>query len=139
MLQNVLVVHGPLDWWVKLADFELSKRLTASTRYHSVMIGTESYMAPELYEDLNSNGEGAEYTSAVDLWAVGCITYRLITGTVPFPPGRALARYCDDSSLFPDRLLSESEITDASSTFIHELLVTDPKRRLSASQALNHS
>lgn len=103
------------------------------------MIGTETYMAPELHEGLTCDGESAEYTNAVDLWAVGCITYRLVTGTVPFPPGRSLARYCDDSSLFPDRLLSKSGIADAGSRFIHELLVTDPRRRLSASQAFNHS
>jgi calcium/calmodulin-dependent protein kinase I len=29
MLQNVLVVNGPPQWWVKLADFGLSKRLSA--------------------------------------------------------------------------------------------------------------
>lgn len=28
VLKNILVVHGPPKWWVKVADFGLSKRLT---------------------------------------------------------------------------------------------------------------
>ena len=93
-------------------------------------------MAPEILEYLNT--PSGEYTNAVDLWAVGCKTYRLVTGVVPFPPGRSLLRYCEDNSLFPYDALLDSGIKSSCSKFIKELLKTDPIQRLSASEALNH-
>jgi serine/threonine protein kinase len=132
MLQNVLVVNGPPEWWVKLADFGLSKRLTDTTAYHT-KTGTQSYMAPEILSYLDADTIGAGYTNAVDLWAVGYITYRLITGVVPFPAGISLMKYCEDKSLFPFKPLFDSGIKNLGSKFIRGLLMTHPKERLSAS------
>lgn len=137
MVQNVLVVHGPPDWWVKLADFGLSKRLTKTTAYRTKS-GTQSYMAPEVLEYLDTDTRNDEYTNAVDLWAVGCITYRLVTGVVPFPPGRSLVKYCEDKSSFPYDDLPDSGINPCSK-FIKELLEPYPQRRPSASEALDHT
>jgi serine/threonine protein kinase len=136
MLQNLLVIHGPPKWWVKLADFGLSKRLTELTAYRTKS-GTQSYMAPEILDYLDTSSE--DYTNAVDLWAVGCITYRLVTGVVPFPPGKSLLKYCEDKSLFPYDALLDSGIKSLCSNFIKGLLETGPMRRPSASHALNHA
>jgi calcium/calmodulin-dependent protein kinase I len=138
MSQNVLVVHGPPQWWVKLADFGLSKRLTESTAYHSKSGGTLPYMAPEIHPSLDNYTSNGDYTNAVDLWAAGCITYRLVTGVVPFPSGRSLWEYCEDKSSFPCDALLDSGIKSSCSEFIKELLESYPKRRLSASKALEH-
>jgi len=131
-----LVVVGPPQWWVKLADFGLSKRLTDSTAYHT-SAGTLPYMAPEIlnYLDLDTSGK---YTNAVDLWAVGCIVYRLVTGIGPFPQGKSLIQYCGDESLFPNDLLIKSGVTNSISDFLRQLLAIDPKKRLSAAKALQH-
>ena len=134
-MQNVLVVNGPPKWWVKLADFGLSKRLTETTAYRTKG-GTQSYMAPEILEYLDA--PSGEYTNAVDLWAVGCIAYRLVTGVVPFPPGKSLLKYCEDKSLYPYDALLDSGIKSLCSNFIKELLKTSPTQRPLASQALNH-
>ena len=131
-----MVVNGPPKWWVKLADFGLSKRLTETTAYRTKG-GTPSYMAPEILEYLDA--PGGEYTNAVDLWAVGCITYRLVTGVVPFPPGKSLLKYCEDKSLYPYDALLDSGIKSLCSNFIKELLETSPKQRPLALQALNHA
>lgn len=130
-------MHGPPQWWVKLADFGLSKRLTESTAYHTKS-GTRSYMAPEMLDYLDLDAPSAEYTNAVDLWAVGCITYRLVTGIVPFPSGGSLMKYYEDKSLFPYYPLFDSGIKSSCVQFIRELLATHPKERLAASQALEH-
>lgn len=131
-----MVVNGPPKWWVKLADFGLSKRLTESTLYQT-KLGTQSYMAPEILDYLDDI-DGEYYTNAVDLWAVGCITYRIVTGVVPFS-ARSLMKYCDDKSLFPYDSLLDSGVKSLVSGFIRELLAPYPKERPSASQALNHA
>ncbi|KFZ22766.1 hypothetical protein V502_02755 [Pseudogymnoascus sp. VKM F-4520 (FW-2644)] len=133
--QNVLVVHGPPQWWVKLADFGLSKRLTETTAYYTKS-GTQSYMAPEIFDYLDTDTPSTEYTNAVDLWAVGCITYRLVTGKVPFPPGKSLGKYCEDKSLFPLGPHFDSGMKSSCFEFIKGLLEPHPKERPSASQAL---
>lgn len=133
------MVSGPPKWLIKLADFGLSKRLTESSGYHT-QAGTEPYMAPEILPYLDTNSSGGEYTNAVDLWAVGCIAYRIITGVVPFRPA-ALVDYCRDSSQFPSDLLYGNGVRNGSSysNFVQQLLATDPKARPSALQALNHA
>ncbi|KFZ25320.1 hypothetical protein V502_00199, partial [Pseudogymnoascus sp. VKM F-4520 (FW-2644)] len=133
--QNVLVVHGPPQWWVKLADFGLSKRMTETTAYYTKS-GTQPYMAPEILDCLDTDTSSMGYTNAVDLWAVGCITYRLVTSIVPFPPGRSLRKYCEDRSLFPFDPLFDSGIKSLCIEFIKGLLEPHPKERPSASQAL---
>jgi serine/threonine protein kinase len=120
-------------WWVKLADFGLSKKLTDSTAYHT-KAGTQSYMAPEM---LYSPDGSSDYTDAIDIWAVGCIAYRLVSGCVPFTIP-ALVQYCQDKSLFPLDPLFDCGIKSEGSKFLRHLLVTEPKDRPSASQALQH-
>ncbi|KAG4433508.1 hypothetical protein IFR05_011017 [Cadophora sp. M221] len=135
--QNVLVVNGPPSWWIKLADFGLSKRLTDTTAFYTKS-GTQSYMAPEILNYLNGQDSSDQYTNSVDIWALGCIVYRLITGTVPFPLGKSLIKYCEDKSLFPYDALFDSGIKSECSKFLRQLLTAQPTDRPAASQALQH-
>jgi serine/threonine protein kinase len=122
---------------VKLADFGLSKRLIEGTGLYT-RAGTQSYMAPEVLNYLEQGLSSSNYTNAVDLWALGCIVYRLVTGVVPFPPGTSLVKYCGDKSLFPYDDLFDSGIKSKGAKFIRQLLATHPNDRPSASQALQH-
>ncbi|KAH9208047.1 kinase-like domain-containing protein [Leptodontidium sp. 2 PMI_412] len=135
--QNVLVVNGPPSWWVKLADFGLSKKLTDTTAFYTKS-GTQSYMAPEILNYLSGQDSNDQYTNSVDIWALGCIVYRLITGTIPFPPGKSLIKYCEDKSLFPYDALFDSGIKSEGSKFLRRLLTAQPTDRPAASQALRH-
>jgi serine/threonine protein kinase len=136
--QNILVVNGPPQWWIKICDLGLSKQLTDTTAFQT-KAGTQSYMAPEMLNYLDDDNDTGEYTNAVDLWAVGCIVYRLVTGKVPFPPGRLLMKYCSDKSLFPLDPLFDCDIKSDGAKFIRELLAPYPDDRPSASEALKHS
>ena len=61
---------------VLIADFGISKIL--EKKLHScTMIGTPYYISPEMYKD-------KQYDKKIDIWALGCILYELVTLTVPF-------------------------------------------------------
>ena len=41
-------------------------------------VGTVNYLAPEMIQECQS-------TCETDLWALGCIIFKMVTGKVPFP------------------------------------------------------
>jgi serine/threonine protein kinase len=124
------------EWWVKLGDFGLSKKETDNTAYRT-QAGTERYMAPELFCYVPAlNQETSVYTNAVDIWALGCVVYRIITRAVPFSSMRSLYNYC----VCKEELLFKipSPMAEAEA-FVRDLLASHPAERLTASAALEHS
>ncbi len=74
--ENVLIAD---DGRVKVADFGLAKAVSADTQHTAtggVLIGTVSYLAPELVVDGRSDARA-------DVYAVGVLIYELLTGTKP--------------------------------------------------------
>jgi serine/threonine protein kinase len=72
----------------------------------------------------------------VDLWAVGCILFRLLAKKPAFPPGPLLMRYCADEELFPHDDVA-TKISHTGVAFIKNLLQADPIKRPSAQDAMN--
>lgn len=73
--QNILVAELGPRWWVKIGDFGISKRVSEDTILDTRGTGTIAFMAPEVLDE-DSN---IPYTNSVDIWAVGCIAYSLLT------------------------------------------------------------
>jgi serine/threonine-protein kinase len=65
-----------------LADFGLSQVVGSDTRLTSTgqWIGTVDFMAPEQFE-------GGEADARADVYALGCVLYDALTGSVPYPRG----------------------------------------------------
>jgi len=78
-------------------------------------------MAPEVLGFLDASDSSSEYTNAVDIWAAGCIIYRLIAGHVPFPQIKALVKYCENEFLFPYDDPFGSNAQKEGSSFIRQL------------------
>lgn len=129
--KNVLVCRGSPHWWVKLADFGLSKRRTEDTALRT-QTGTQAYTAPEILKHIDGY---SEYTYAVDILALGCIVYRWISGVVPFPPGISLKNLCGNEKKFPSKA---TEISDLGNEFLRKLIVAHPTKRFTAKEALDH-
>jgi len=133
---NILVLHSRPDWWVKLADFGMSKRVDQDTALRS-FVGTIQYLAPELHR-FDEKQKGPSYTSAVDVWALGLIAYRMMTGQAAFPGNLELFTYTMGGP-FPSDLLVQSSASAECCDFIEKSLAPSAAARLTADSGLMHA
>jgi calcium/calmodulin-dependent protein kinase I len=127
--ENLMSIGSGATEVVKLADFGLSKNFGDEKLMTSC--GSPGYVAPEVLEC-------ETYDKLVDMWSVGVILYILLVGYPPF--------YADsDPELFKKIMACDYEfgegwdvVSDSAKDLIRNLLVKDPKKRFTATQALNH-
>ncbi|GAA2117254.1 Stk1 family PASTA domain-containing Ser/Thr kinase [Nocardioides bigeumensis] len=77
--ENVLIEDPEAGGRVKVADFGLAKAVSADTQHTvtgGVLIGTVSYLAPELVVDGRADARA-------DVYAAGVMLYELLTGAKP--------------------------------------------------------
>lgn len=77
--ENVLIGDAEHGGRIKVADFGLAKAVSAETQHTAtggVLIGTVSYLAPELVVDGSTDAR-------VDVYAAGVMLFELLTGTKP--------------------------------------------------------
>ncbi|XP_010503722.1 PREDICTED: CDPK-related kinase 5 [Camelina sativa] len=115
---------------LKAIDFGLSDYVRPDERLNDI-VGSAYYVAPEVLH--------RSYSTEADIWSVGVIVYILLCGSRPFwartESGifRAVLK-ADPSFDDPPWPLLSSEARD----FVKRLLNKDPRRRLTAAQALSH-
>lgn len=139
---------------IRLADFGIARDLPgASLIGDDDGLGTADWAAPEQLDQYSGL-----YSNKVDMWAVGCVVYYLLTSLNPFSDRDAdhdpaiIARY--RYHFWPRLLRQDFHHTDerspgyaitvrgasaAANRFLHALIVRDPQTRLSAFDALRQT
>ncbi|KAI9766503.1 MAG: hypothetical protein M1840_006460 [Geoglossum simile] len=138
---NILVKSKNPDWWVKIGDFGMSKRAEEGQTALRTFGGTPGFLAPEILAkfDLLEVGDfevGEEYSVAVDIWSLGELSFRALTGGRPFP--RSLGAYISGASPFPMGKLRAHGVSKEGCDFLSCLMAPMPKDRLTARDALSH-
>ncbi|MCJ1268036.1 hypothetical protein MMC22_007922 [Lobaria immixta] len=136
---NILIVHKGPDWWVKIADFGISKRATEGLTALRTLTGTPAFAAPEVLGFVQSDDRlNDSYTNAVDIWSLGVITFLILTGETLFKDLRRLYQYAAGSYKFPLDVLLANKLSEQGCDFIKSSMAPKSEDRLSAEQCLQH-
>ncbi|KAK3023962.1 hypothetical protein RJ639_042852 [Escallonia herrerae] len=128
--ENFLFTSKDENSQLKAIDFGLSDFVKPDERLNDI-VGSAYYVAPEVLH--------RSYSTEADVWSVGVIAYILLCGSRPFwartESGifRAVLK-ADPSFEEPPWPSMSSEAKD----FVKRLLNKDPRKRMTASQALGH-
>lgn len=133
---NILVDTKAAAAQIKLCDFGLSKQ--SSSGPHTPGVVTLWYRAPEVLI-----GDTA-YSSAIDMWSVGCIMAELVLGHVLFPGRSEIHQLvCIQQLMGAPHLLRRSLtaalLSESGFDLLLALLAWNPCIRITAKQALNHA
>ncbi|GAV72482.1 Pkinase domain-containing protein [Cephalotus follicularis] len=128
--ENFLFTSKEESSILKAIDFGLSDFVKPDERLNDI-VGSAYYVAPEVLH--------RSYSTEADVWSVGVIAYILLCGSRPF-----WAR--TESGIFRAVLKADPSFDEApwpslsseARDFVKRLLNKDPRKRLTAAQALSH-
>ena len=126
-----MLLDGTLHPHVYLADFNLAKAVGKGSdlTQTGITIGTPAYMAPELIEKPESVSS--------DIYALGVLLYRMLTGRVPFSGSSPLAvlwKHAHEVPAPPSSL--HPAISAPVEQVILRALQKDPQQRFPSAEAL---
>ncbi|KAJ1291917.1 hypothetical protein BS78_02G352800 [Paspalum vaginatum] len=128
--ENFLFTSKDENSNLKAIDFGLSDFVKPDERLNDI-VGSAYYVAPEVLHRC--------YSTEADVWSIGVIAYILLCGSRPF-----WAR--TESGIFRSVLKADPSYNEApwpsltpeAMDFVKRLLCKDPRRRMTAAQALSH-
>jgi len=129
--ENLLLRSEENDSEIKIADFGFAKKVLTPNSL-TTQCGTPGYVAPEILE-------GNAYDTKSDMWSLGVIVYILLGGYPPFieQNQRELFRKIRKGNYeFHEEYWGS--VSSEAKDLISCLLVVQPSKRMSASDALKH-
>lgn len=132
---NVFLVVQDDELLVKVLDFGIAKVLRSDSAEDATktgeVIGSPAYMSPEQVRGIK------EIDHRTDLWSLGVIAYRVLTGELPFPgsnTGDMFVKICTDEPVAPSTIVSELDARV--DTFISKALAKIPGLRFSSAKEM---
>lgn len=122
---------------VKITDFGFARKLAPGEQLFD-LCGTPGYLAPETLRT-NMLNDAPGYSYHIDIWACGVIMYSLLVGCPPFWHRKQMVML--RNIMEGKYSFSSPEWADVSETpkdLIRKLLVVDPAKRISITEALRH-
>ncbi|KAA3488974.1 calcium-dependent protein kinase 29-like isoform X1 [Gossypium australe] len=128
--ENFLMVSKDEDSQIKATDFGLSVFIEEGRMYKD-LVGSPYYVAPEVLQ--------RKYGKEIDVWSAGVILYILLSGVPPFwgETDKEIFKAVSEGNL---DLKSQPwpTISEGAKDLIRKMLARDPKKRITAAQALEH-
>ncbi|KAK0716152.1 kinase-like domain-containing protein [Lasiosphaeris hirsuta] len=134
---NIMVVDEGPHWWVKIADFGISKRRHEMTSLQTLQRGTFGFAAPEAV-GFSRDDDDRAHVGALDMWSLGAVAFRIMTNTGAFPNFMELAEYCSGTRAFPVATLESCAISGEGQSFVAALMSLKPEHRPLADEARKH-
>ncbi|XP_042481800.1 calcium-dependent protein kinase 26-like [Macadamia integrifolia] len=128
--ENILLATKASSSPIKLADFGLATYVKPGQSLYGT-VGSPFYIAPEVLT--------GGYNQAADVWSAGVILYILLSGMPPFW-GKTKSRIFDAVRAADLRFPSDhwDRISASAKDLIRGMLCTDPAKRLTAAEVLDH-
>lgn len=114
-----------------IVDFGLAK-IIGPNETATEPFGTLGYVAPEVLRK-------QPYSFSADIWSLGCITYALLSGSLPFDheSQKETIKMTLDATLVFD-LPCWKTISGSVQDLITKLLIKDKNKRITLDEALSH-
>ena len=134
-LENFLLTTKESNAEIKMIDFGMSRSYLENEQFTETC-GTVYYMAPEVID------QRVSYTEASDMWSFGVVVYAMVCGNLPFGGFGMTDAVILRKIIKGDYNMSGKKwrhISDDVKDFVASLLILDPAKRMSASDALKHT
>jgi calcium/calmodulin-dependent protein kinase I len=129
--KNILL-KSEEGWYVKLTNFQLAARCYEEMSL-TKQCGTPSFTAPEVILR-------RPYDERADMWSVGCITFLLLSGNLPFQASNQKELFRKIvSAEFDFDVDSWASVSQEGKNFLNELLLLNADERFTAKEARCHS
>ncbi|XP_074030736.1 mitogen-activated protein kinase kinase kinase 4 isoform X2 [Leptinotarsa decemlineata] len=122
---------------LKIGDFGCAAKIKSNITMPGELkgfVGTQAYMAPEVFTKNMSEGHGR----AADIWSIGCVVVEMVSGKRPW------FQYDSNFQIMFKVGMGQSpdppdDITDEGLDFLDMCFKHEPKERATASELLNHN